>query len=142
MFLFSSILFLFWAWRPGLWERLPYSTVCMFYIPLFCFCCYFLSSWELKLVVVYVCYYTYLRSLGVLGGLACNTYMYIWFDFSLVGLYANMAEMPGVRQIDRSCPFFYRIWKTILNIKRVLINKTKKEWYLLFILFYRIWSFL
>ena len=39
-------------------------------------------------------------SLGVPGGSACSTYMYSCFDFHLVGLYANMAEMPGVRQID------------------------------------------
>ena len=47
-------------------------------------------------------------SLGVPGGSACSTYMYIDLIFHLVGLYANMAEMPGVRQIDRSCPFFCR----------------------------------
>ena len=40
-----------------------------------------------------------------------------WFDFHLVGLYANMAEMPGVRQIDGSYPFFCRNWKLILNYK-------------------------
>ena len=52
-------------------------------------------------------YYTYLEDgrverFGVV-------YLYVHgFDFHLVSLYANMAEMPGVRQTDGSCPFFCR----------------------------------
>ena len=46
---------------------------------------------------------------GVPGGSACSTYMYDFLVFTLVGLYANMAEMPGVRQIDGSYPIFLKI---------------------------------
>ena len=60
-------------------------------------------------MVVYVCYLYVFEELGVLGGSACSTYTYDLLFFILVGLYANMAEMPGVRQIDGSCPFFCRI---------------------------------
>ena len=62
-------------------------------------------------------YYTYLED-GRAGRFGV-VYLYVDpFDFfHLVGLYANMAEMPGVRQIDGSCLFFCRIWKTIFNYK-------------------------
>ena len=46
------------------------------------------------------------EELGVPGGSACSTYMYDLLFFILVGLYANMAEMFGVRQTDESCPIF------------------------------------
>ena len=45
------------------------------------------------------------------GGLACSTYMYDCLFFTLVGIYANMAEMQGIRQIDGSCPIFLKIIK-------------------------------
>ena len=60
-------------------------------------------------MVVYVCYLYVFEELGVLGGSACSTYMYDCLFFTLVGIYANMAEMPGVRQTDRSCPIFQKI---------------------------------
>ena len=34
-----------------------------------------------------------------------------------------MAEMPGVGQIDESCPFFGRIWKIILKYKKICFSK-------------------
>ena len=37
------------------------------------------------------------------------TYMYDLFGYSLVGIYANMTEMPRVRQIDGSCRIFCRV---------------------------------
>ena len=46
------------------------------------------------------------EEMGVPGDSACSTYTYDFLVFTLVGLYANMAEMPGVRQIDGSCPIF------------------------------------
>ena len=58
---------------------------------------------------VYVCYLYVFEELGVPGGSACSTYMYDLLFFILVGLYANMAEMPGVRQTDGSCPIFLKI---------------------------------
>ena len=42
------------------------------------------------------------EEMGVPGGSACNTYTYDFLVFTLVGIYANIAEMPGVRQTDRS----------------------------------------
>ena len=66
-------------------------------------------------MVVYVCYIYVFEELGVPGGSACSTYMYGFFVFILVGIYANMAEMPGVRQTDESCPIFLKILKTILK---------------------------
>ena len=59
-------------------------------------------------MVVYVNYLYVFEELGVPGGSTCSTYMYDLFVFTLVGIYANMAEMPGVRQIDGSYPFFCR----------------------------------
>ena len=55
-------------------------------------------------VILYV-----FEGLGVPGGSACSTYMYDLLFFILVGLYVNMAEMPGVRQTDGSCPIFLKI---------------------------------
>ena len=55
--------------------------------------------------------------MGVPGGSACSTYMYDFLVFTLVGIYANMAEMPGVRQTDGSCPIFLKIWKINLKYK-------------------------
>ena len=43
-------------------------------------------------VILYV-----LEEMGVPGGSACSTYMYDLLFYILVGLYANMTEMPGVR---------------------------------------------
>ena len=60
-------------------------------------------------MVVYVCYIYVFEELGVPGGSACSTYTYDLFVFILVGIYANMAEMPGVRQTDGSCPIFLKI---------------------------------
>ena len=58
----------------------------------------------------------------------------IWLVYSLVGIYANMAEMPGVRQIDRSCQNFHKNWKTILENKMNFweINWIKLDFYYLF----------
>ena len=64
-------------------------------------------------MVVYVCYLYVFEELGVPGGSAYSTYMYDLFGYSLVGIYANMTEMPGVRQIDGSCPIFQKIEKLI-----------------------------
>ena len=58
-----------------------------------------------------MCYLYVFEELGVPGGSAYSTYMYDLFVFTLVGIYANMAEMPGVRQTDGSCPIFQKIWK-------------------------------
>ena len=66
-------------------------------------------------MVVYVCYLYVFEKLSVPGGSACSTYMYDLLFFILVGLYTNMAEMPGVRQTDGSCPIFLKIWKIILR---------------------------
>ena len=60
-------------------------------------------------MVVYVCYLYVLEKSDVPEGSACSTYMYDLFAFTLVGIYTNMAEMPGVRQIDGSCPIFQKI---------------------------------
>ena len=68
-------------------------------------------------MVVYVCYLYVFEKLGVSGGSACSTYRYDLFVFTLVGIYANMAEMPGVRQTDGSCPIFLKIIKLFLNYK-------------------------
>ena len=52
-------------------------------------------------------YYTYVED-GRAGRFGV-VYLYVHLIcFHLVGLYANMAEMPGVRQTDESCPFFCR----------------------------------
>ena len=65
-----------------------------------------------------MCYLYVIEKSGVPGGSACSTYMYeLWF-FILVGLYANMAEMPGVRQIDGSCPIFRKKLEIILKYKK------------------------
>ena len=48
------------------------------------------------------------EELGVPGGSACSTYMYDCLFFTLVSIYANMAEMPGVCQTDGSCPIFLK----------------------------------
>ena len=62
-------------------------------------------------------YYTYLED-GRAGRFGV-VYLYVHlFCFHSVGLYANMAEMPGVRQIDGSCPFFRRNRKPIFNYKK------------------------
>ena len=45
-----------------------------------------------------------------------STYMYDLTFLYISWLIANMAEMPGVRQIDGSCPIFQKFWKIILNI--------------------------
>ena len=55
-------------------------------------------------VILYV-----FEEMGVPEGLACSTYMYVFLVFTLVGIYANMAEMPGVRQTEGSCPIFLKI---------------------------------
>ena len=44
-------------------------------------------------MVVYVYYLYVFEELGVPGGSACSIYMYDLFIFTLVGKYANMAEM-------------------------------------------------
>ena len=49
------------------------------------------------------------EEMGVPRGSACSTYMYDFLVFTLVGIYTNMAEMPGVRQTDGSCPIFLKI---------------------------------
>ena len=56
------------------------------------------------------------EEMGVSGGSACSTYTYDFLVFTLVGIYANMAEMPGVRQTDGSCLIFLKNLKIILNI--------------------------
>ena len=54
-------------------------------------------------------YYTYIWRKGCAGSSAL-AYLYVFLDFLFTSwLIANMAEMPGVRQIDGSCPFFCRI---------------------------------
>ena len=53
-------------------------------------------------VILYV-----FEEVGVPGGSACSTYMYVFLVFTLVGLYANIAEMHGVCQIDGLCPIFF-----------------------------------
>ena len=63
-------------------------------------------------VILYV-----FEEMGVPGGSACSTYMYDFLVFTLVGIYANMAEMPGVRQTNGSCPIFLKIIKLFLNYK-------------------------
>ena len=118
LYFFSVQYFIFWTpTSRSVGTRVIFIVDCDYFSFLHLYFDYVLLWPELRLVVVYVCYYTYLRSLGVPGGSACSTYMYIWFDFSLVGLYANMAEMSGVHQIDGSCPFFCRIWKIIFYYK-------------------------
>ena len=78
---------------------------------------YVLLRLVLRLVVVYVWILYILEEIGRAGRFGM-VYLYVyWFDWSLVGLYANMAEMSGVRQIDGSCPFFCRNWKTIFKYK-------------------------
>ena len=67
-------------------------------------------------MVVYVCYLYVLEEMGLPGGSACSTYMYDFLVFTLVGIYANMAEMPGVRQTDGSCPIFLKILKNYFKI--------------------------
>ena len=62
----------------------------------------------MRLIVVYVCYLYVFEELGMSGGSACSIYMYDLFVFTLVGIYANMAEMPGVRQTDGSCSIFQK----------------------------------
>ena len=57
------------------------------------------------------------EEMGVPGGSAYSTYMHDFLVFTLVGIYANMAEMPGVRQTDGSCPIFLKIWKINLKYK-------------------------
>ena len=81
---------------------------------------------SLFIVELYFCYYFTIEAgveadgcicvllyvfeeMGMPGDSACSTYIYDFLVFILVGIYANMAEMPGVRQIDGSCPFFCRI---------------------------------
>ena len=49
------------------------------------------------------------EEMGVPRGSACSIYMYDFLVFTLVGIYANMAEMPGVRQTDGSCSIFLKI---------------------------------
>ena len=75
------------------------------------FCCY--STIEAGVeaggcicVLLYV-----FEEMGVPGDSACNTYMYDFLVLTLVGIYANMAEMPGVHQTDGSCPIFIKILK-------------------------------
>ena len=42
-----------------------------------------------------------------------ETYIYVHLRIGThVDIYANMAAMLGVRQIDDSCPIFYRIYQT------------------------------
>ena len=55
--------------------------------------------------------------MSVPGGSACSTYTYDFLIFTLVGIYANMAEMSGVHQTDGSCPIFLKIWKINLEYK-------------------------
>ena len=74
--------------------------------------------------------------MGLPGGSAWFTYTYICFVFHLVGLYANMAEMSGVRQIDGSCPFFGRNLKSILNYKMCFNKQNRKR-----IIFYNYFIF-
>ena len=72
-----------------------------------CFYCYL--SIETGVEVggcIYVILYIF-EEMGVPGDSACSTYMYDFLVFTLVGIYANMAEMSGVRQTDGSCPFFF-----------------------------------
>ena len=57
------------------------------------------------------------EEMGVPGDSACSTYMYDGLFFTLVGIYANMTAMPGVRQRDGSCPIFLKIIKLFLNYK-------------------------
>ena len=67
-------------------------------------------------MVVYVCYLYVFEKLGVPGGSTCSTYMYDLFVFTLVGIYANMAEMPRVRQTDGSCPICFRKFENLFKI--------------------------
>ena len=48
------------------------------------------------------------EEMGVPGDSACSTYMYDGLFFTLVGIYANMAEMSGVRQTNGSCSIFQK----------------------------------
>ena len=62
-------------------------------------------------VILYV-----FEEMGVSGGSTCSTYMYDFLVFTLVGIYANMAEMPGVHQTDGSYPIFLKIWKIYFKL--------------------------
>ena len=76
----------------------------------------FLLKLALRLVVVYVFYYMYLRSWACREVRRVVLICMICLFFILVGIYANMAEMPGVRQTEGPCPIFLKNLKIILNI--------------------------
>ena len=67
--------------------------------------------------------YMYLRRLDVPGGSACSNYMYDLFVFTLVGIYANMAEMSGVRQTDGFVRFFWKFGNYFKIIKWISGNQ-------------------
>ena len=81
------------------------------------------GGWLLIYIYIYIYVCMYLRSMDVPGGLAWSTYTYDLFDYLLVGIYANMAEMPGVCQIYGSCRNFCSNWKIILKYKNEFWEK-------------------
>ena len=67
---------------------------------------YYLVETGVEVGVDYTEYYTYIwrKECAESSALA---YLYIFLDFLFTSwLIANMAEMPGVRQTEGSCPIF------------------------------------